>query len=432
MLLPAVVAGPFLWLGVPLVLVYNLALLATFVLAGTAMYVLVRALTGQAPAALVAGVIFAFYPFRFEHYSHFELLWCFWMPLALLALHRTVAFGRLRNGALTGAALAAQAYSCMYFGVFLAVYLVPVWAVIAVGWHRVRRGLGPLVLGTVLAGAALAPLTIPYVEARQVLVTYRPWHKVPQAERELFPGILAVTLALIALWPPLSVSRLGYGVGLLFAFEASLGFNGRLYPVLYRVIPFFHGLRVPARFSMLVGFSLAVLAGYGIARLTRPAGASVRWIITGLAVLIVSVETRNWLPAVPVEMAPDPIYAYFNGRPPAVLAELPTGIGRVGLDPDFRYLYASTFHWQRLLNGMSGFTPRSYDEFASATARFPDDRAMALIVSRHVDYVAIHEEFWGRARFQSVAMRAAERADLREVARSQHNGFESRLYQIVR
>ena len=147
-------------------IVYNLFLLATFVLAGVSMYALVRSLTGQAPAALVAGVAFAFYPFRFEHYGHFELMFCFWIPLVLLALHRTLARGRVRDGVLTGAAFAGQMFSSMYFGIYLAAYLVPFWAVAAVGWRRVRRGIVPLVAGAVLAGAVVAPLAIPYVKVR--------------------------------------------------------------------------------------------------------------------------------------------------------------------------------------------------------------------------------------------------------------------------
>jgi hypothetical protein len=43
-------------------------LLTSFVLAGVAMYLLVRTLTRQRHAA----VAFAFYPYRFSQYAHFE------------------------------------------------------------------------------------------------------------------------------------------------------------------------------------------------------------------------------------------------------------------------------------------------------------------------------------------------------------------------
>ena len=64
--------------------------LASFVLCGLTMYLLVRSLVGSALPAAVSAIAFAFYPFRFEHFLHMELLSAFWMPLALWALHKTL------------------------------------------------------------------------------------------------------------------------------------------------------------------------------------------------------------------------------------------------------------------------------------------------------------------------------------------------------
>ena len=75
--------------------IYNLLLLSGFVLSGVTIFLLVRALTGRRDAAIVAGAIFALYPYRFEHYSHLELQMTMWMPLALLELHRTIAQGQI-------------------------------------------------------------------------------------------------------------------------------------------------------------------------------------------------------------------------------------------------------------------------------------------------------------------------------------------------
>ena len=108
MLATALMAAPLLWLGVHHILVYNIVLLLSFAASGVAMYALARALTGDRAAAFVAGVAFAFYPFRFEHYSHLELQVTFWMPLALLMMHRTMTTLRARDGAVTGLLVALQ------------------------------------------------------------------------------------------------------------------------------------------------------------------------------------------------------------------------------------------------------------------------------------------------------------------------------------
>ena len=48
-------------------------------------------------------------------------------------------------------------------------------------------------------------------------------------ERRLFPGFVAVTLAVVALWPPWSAIRVAYALGLVFAVDLTLGFHGLLY-----------------------------------------------------------------------------------------------------------------------------------------------------------------------------------------------------------
>jgi hypothetical protein len=89
MLAPGLSAAPLIWLGVPQLVTYNLLFLSGFALSGVGMFVLVRSLTGSIAAALVAGFVFAFLPFRFIHYAHLELQMAQWMPLCLWALHRT-------------------------------------------------------------------------------------------------------------------------------------------------------------------------------------------------------------------------------------------------------------------------------------------------------------------------------------------------------
>ena len=118
MLVPALMAAPLLWAGVPKLVVYNIMLLSGFALSGAAMFLLVRSLTGRSGAALIAGFTFAFLPFRDMHYAHLELQIAQWMPLCLWALHRTVTHGRIRDGLLTGLFLALQCLSSCTTGSF--------------------------------------------------------------------------------------------------------------------------------------------------------------------------------------------------------------------------------------------------------------------------------------------------------------------------
>ncbi|MCX6537468.1 MAG: hypothetical protein NT151_00835 [Acidobacteria bacterium] len=459
MLLPGLIGAPFLWLGMHQLFLSNLAVLATFVLSAMAMFSLVRALTRNDGAAFVAAVIFAFYPFRFEHYSHLELLMTFWMPLALLCLHRVIAQPSARRGAATGVVVAAQALSSLYFGIYLATWMVVVWGVLAAGARRVRATLAPLAVGCAVAGVLLLPLALPYLASRGVVgdrdlsgIQFYSAHSVNYLgalepsivygrqlarfhgpEASLFPGLTVVVLAAVALWPPFSLVRLAYGVGLLFAFDASLGLNGITYPLLYHALFPFRGLRVPARFSMLVGVSLSVLAGYGVARITgwlrRPWS---RYMLAAALAAIVLMESRVVLTFVPAPRNPPQIYEFFKGRPAGVIAELPVPDAEANFWKEARYEYFSTFHWMTLVNGNSGFFPRSYMTFLREARAFPDDQSVMMFRQRHVEFIVVHEDGFGATRYDEVIAAMARRPELRLVALDPglRRGDEARIYQL--
>src|SRR5262249_20345010 len=89
-------------------------------------------------------------------------------------------------------------------------------------------------------------------------------------ERRLFPGFVAIGLAAFAVWRGWRDRVvIAYLLGLLLAFDLSLGFNGISYRILYDYVLPFRGLRIPARMGIITGFALAVLAGFGAARLVR-------------------------------------------------------------------------------------------------------------------------------------------------------------------
>ena len=121
MLVQAALAWPLLASGLTPLAVLNVLTLAGVAGSATAAYVLARRLTGHTGAALVAGLVFAFAPYRRDHLQHLELQWALWTPLALWAWHRALDDGRARDGLLCAAFVLLQLLSCIYYGVFLAV-----------------------------------------------------------------------------------------------------------------------------------------------------------------------------------------------------------------------------------------------------------------------------------------------------------------------
>jgi hypothetical protein len=110
------------------ILGYNLLFLSTFVLSGLGMYLFLREVTGNAIAAFVGGLLFAFAPYRIPQSSHLQVLSSQWMPFAFYGLRRY--FDTARRRALAGAAAAviAENLSCgyylLYFPPFVAAYVV--------------------------------------------------------------------------------------------------------------------------------------------------------------------------------------------------------------------------------------------------------------------------------------------------------------------
>src|SRR5437868_3777893 len=82
----AMIFFPLFALGVRPLTVHGLAVLLGFAFAGFAAFRLARTLSGSAGAAWVAGVAFAFVPFRFHHIPHVTYLFAGWLPLMLEAL----------------------------------------------------------------------------------------------------------------------------------------------------------------------------------------------------------------------------------------------------------------------------------------------------------------------------------------------------------
>ncbi len=458
MIVPAVLAAPLAWLGVHQMTVYHLVFLSGFVLSGAAMFLLVRSLTQHTFAAFVAGFIFAFLPYRFMHYTHLELQLTMWMPLCLWALHRAVREERLAFGLLTGLLLALQTLSSWYYGIFLATYLVPVAVVLLIGEgsRRLAPSLRALIAGGLLAVVIVAPLSRPYFEARRSVgergideigfysatpMNYVAAHprnvtfgsltsKWGGQERELFQGFAVLLLALVGVWPPLSAARMAYVAGLLLALEISFGVNGLLYPWLHDYVLPYRGLRVPARMAILVGFSLAILAGYGTARVCRLAERR-RLVSIAVMVAIVSVlyvEYRSRLKIEDVWRMPPPIYDQLPDDPKTVVVNVPMIRPDMAYEPT--YMYFSTFRWHRLANGYSGFSPASYMELVDAMATFPDSRSVAELRRRGVQYVVVHGAFMKPHDYEALMPKLDASGELERVAMVRWYNRDTRLYKI--
>jgi hypothetical protein len=420
MLVQGVLAAPFVWAGVPPVLVHNLLLLGAIVASAVGAFVLARHITDSAAGGVIAGVIFAFAPYRFEHYMHMELQWTVWSPWAFWALQRTIESGSLRFGLLMGVFIALQTVSSVYYGVFLFVLIAAVGLLqlIPLQGRDLARAVRVLIVGGALAVSLSWVYSLPYAAAAARVGTRssdevttfsaRPrdyrfatptnvlygsmYPGVP--ERQLFPGIVAPLLAILGLVlvRPTTIA-VAYLIGLAVAFELSIGFYGYAYPLLYDHVAVFRGLRATARASAFFLLFLGVLAAYGTAVILRGTTRPVRRALPVLLCTLILLEYRvRPLALVPYYNQPPPLYAILARLPAGIVVEFPVPKPDSLPHHDPRFAYMSTFHWMPLLNGYSGFYPPSYLRRLDRLATFPDEASVASLRRENVKYVIVHDD----------------------------------------
>jgi hypothetical protein len=456
MLVEGVMAAPLIWMGLKPVLVHNLMMLGAIAVSALGLFMLVHYLTGSRGGALLAGVIFAFAPYRYEHIMHMELQWTMWMPWAFLALHRTLDTGRWRYGIATGLAVTLQMLSSIYYGIFLATLLAFSACLLVIRDRGVpfRRAVTPLVAGAVLAAFVCALYALPYLRTRDEVgerpsaevVTYsaRPASYLAAtptnwlyggtnlnrggAERRLFPGTLAVLLAMIGLLLPSSVSRrqIVYLLAMVAAFEMSLGFRGYSYTALYDYVSVYRGLRAAARLGIFVVMFLGVLAAYGYAAMATSLPTRTRRVL--LAALLAGMLAEYWcaMPLVEYPNAPSGVYRVLAQQPRGAVVEFP--IPRYFPGREAEYAYMSTFHWMPLLNGYSGMFPKSYLMSLARLRSFPHPAAIGALRRTGIRYVIVHGSSYKPQEFEDIRFELARQPEVAELGLFQDAYGPAALY----
>ncbi|WP_174583035.1 glycosyltransferase family protein [Candidatus Methylacidithermus pantelleriae] len=255
------------------------------------------------------------------------------------------------------------------------------------------------------------------------------WYRQCGVEHWLFPGIVAPLLGLVGLlsfpriengtltvegqrepsvwlhWKAGATRNQGYYLllavfALVMSFGPELQIAGRQtgvplpYRCFYELVPGFKALRCPARFEALLMLALAVLAGYGVrkilgglSRLSTGWGACAA-LSGGLIGLVVLEYLSIPVPVVRVPTGPEvpPVYRWLGQQEQStVVAELPADI-----EHNFWYMYFSTYHWRRIVNGYSGFVPDQFFDIQERLGSFPERESVDLLRALGVDLVIVH------------------------------------------
>ncbi len=430
--------APLIWVGIHPFAVHNLLVVAAFWSASYFTYWLCLRLTSNQWASVLGGLVGGYAPYRFGHVSHIELLWTAFLPLgfsALLTLHEQPS---LRASLRLALCVVLQTLCSIYYGIYFAIYLALASVALAIR----NRGVAVSRVAIALALAAAIGLVIllPYVlmyRAASTLVEHRtgeeiarfsatpldylhvsPEHTLPlprsehaPEERSLYPGLVAVVLAIIgiAARPGAAVIH-AVLVGL--SVDLSFGTNGLLYPLLLEAIPLLSSLRAPSRFGAFVILSLSVLTALGATRLLERNRSAHR--IGAALVALTLVE--YWAAPVNVRrepMTPPPVYAWLAQQPKAVIAELPLPVPERLWGHETEYQLMSIYHWQQLAHGYSGNAPNDYIRFLNHMRSFPRDDSLNALRAKRVRWIVIHEALFDSARLAALLEEVTKSGALR-------------------
>ncbi len=218
---------PVLAAGGSAVLNYNVLLLLGMFLSALGAWALARHVTSDPIAAVAAGMVYAFLPWRIEQIPHLQHQWGGFLCLILLFLLRYLESGRRRDLVLFGAAFAWNALANVHFALFSG-FLVAV----TLAWFALRRAperrprIGRAIAAAAIGSLPFLPFAAGYAKASKLhglrrytseLETYSGrwtdflsaasnnhfWgprtERWAAAEGHFFPGVLAVVLAGIAI-----------------------------------------------------------------------------------------------------------------------------------------------------------------------------------------------------------------------------------------
>jgi hypothetical protein len=502
-----IVIAPVVWLTHNPVLAWNIVTFTSFFLSALAAWLLVRLATDSTLAGITAGITYGFSPWHYGQAGHLGDVAIQYMVFALfflvLFLNRSATTPRLldRRNILFLALFAfftlfqalAVGYYAYYEVILFGIYLIYFWlcnvrvwgwlvskirrhTASRVDWRRLGGQLLLLAVAALAVAALAAPFLLPYTDYKnrfgfsRALSEVEYWSAGPlsllrttptswwygpveqgifgletSAEREMYPGVVALTLALVAVVSRFrrrgqesvvrgqglsgsgqhAMHNTPIGVGF-FLVVTAVGFVLSLGPTLnidsygqgstgiplpyrwlYEHVPGFDALRVPHRFDLFVMLGLGGCAGFGTVRLMEWARGKVlrASYLAGVAALVLLMfdffAPGGRYQDVPLGDSAPPLNRWLAAYPAgaeaasdipkdALLLELPVGTGQTPVNSSPQYLLYDLDPMRPMLNGSPNIIPPGYERLFSEMRRFPTPGTLDIVEGLGVKYLVVH------------------------------------------
>lgn len=436
---------------------HNVLFLFAYTLSFVSGYLLARELGAGPVGAAVAGVAFAYAPWRLDQDSRLNILSSGGIPFSLFLGLRGYRQGRPWLVFAGWLVVAWQLSLGHNLGLQL-VYLLATLAVIVgvviarSGWRPTRSLVVATASGLAVIAVVGAVLSAPYLDVREEHDVVRSTERVDfystslwsfaaapssstvwgrptapvrdkldwEEEQTLFPGLVILGLALFGAFRGAYPRwlRIGLGVGTLVIAWLSLGFSeggSRLlqpYRILYDIAPGWDGVRVPERLMTLTTLGLALLAAAGAGALARGRAPRAAAVVGAVLVGAVLFEGAGFGLTeggrIQIDGPPHPKVptrpAALDGIPAPQL-HLPAETGEQSSP---RFVLWSAEGFPKIVNGLGSLQPDSYTRVQERTTGFPDRRSVALLRSMGVRSVVLHPELAEGTDWEGVGERSVK------------------------
>ncbi len=434
-------AAPVLWLTGNTVLALNVVTLLSCILCGLGAYVLARRIGLSIASAILCGLVFAFSPARFFRITQIHLATVQWIPFTLAYLHAYMDHGRARDARIAIAFFSLQALTSGHGAVFATVVVAALLVYRLATGDSIRivdraRHVGVvgllLLLPTVLVFLPYLavenelglqrslenfdPVPVSFIASptslHSFVLSLLPGKPVNElANGFLFPGYVPLFFAAVAILPGRGDRRdrrtlVIYALITLLCLWLSAGTSLKLWSWV-NGLPGLSLVRVPSRFMILAVLGLAVLSGFGFERIIGRLSVQRQrlWIAAASALLIIECA------GIPLQLAPfrvelPPTDRWLAHQPkPLVIAEIPVGV-RARIQTT--YMLHSMAHWQKTIQGYSGFQAPVHDRLFEELKYFPDERSLTSLAEVGVTHIVVHADMFDPRQWADVEPQLAQ------------------------
>ncbi len=167
-ILPALVAKPFVLMGLPIIVAYNAILLLATFLNGLCTFKVAFQLSNHFIGSLISGTVMLGLPFLVLHLGHPQLQFVFWIPLAIGLYCKFLNQPKFISAFLLGLTLFLSFLTTVYYTIFLIVTLL----IVTLGFLIYQKNFFSFknfsiaLSGSLIGFAPIIPFALPYLDVK--------------------------------------------------------------------------------------------------------------------------------------------------------------------------------------------------------------------------------------------------------------------------